>query len=75
MYRQFFAGMEHTGLALFAMGLFLTLFALMFVVVFGLRRRRDYDAVAALPLDESNATLRDFPCDPSDPSGHPEVKP
>lgn len=72
MYRQFFSGMEHTGLALFAMALFLTLFALMFVVVFGLRRRRDYDAVAALPLDDSSTA---HPSDPFDPSGHPEVKP
>ena len=53
MYRQFFAGMEWTGLALFAMALFLLLFMLMLLRVFVVRRRRDYDQVAQLPLDDS----------------------
>lgn len=53
MFRQYFAGMEYTGLALFAMFLFLVLFALILLRLFALRSRHDYDAVALLPLDDS----------------------
>lgn len=53
MYRQFFAGMEWTGLALGAMALFLALFAAVLVRLFVLRTRRDYDADARLPLDDA----------------------
>ncbi len=53
MFRQYFAGMEHTGLALFAMFLFLVLFTLILLRLFALRSRRDYDGVALLPLDDS----------------------
>jgi hypothetical protein len=57
MYREFFAGMEHTGLALFAMLLFMLLFALVLLRLFALRSRRDYDAVALLPFDDSLPSL------------------
>lgn len=57
MFRQYFAGMEHTGLALFAMFLFLFLFAVILLRLFALRSRRDYDAVALLPLDDSQPCL------------------
>jgi len=54
MYREFFAGMEWTGLALFAMVLFLALFVLMLLRVFVFHSRRDYDSAALLPFDESS---------------------
>ena len=52
MYREFFAGMEWTGVALFAMGFFLLFFVVVLLRVFLLRARHDYDSVARLPLDE-----------------------
>jgi cbb3-type cytochrome oxidase subunit 3 len=53
MFRQFFAGMEWTGLALGAMALFLALFAAVLVRLFVLHTRRDYDADSRLPLDDA----------------------
>lgn len=52
MYKQFFAGMEFTALPLFALGLFLVFFVMVGVRVFVLRARADFDAVAALPLND-----------------------
>ncbi|PZR06301.1 MAG: CcoQ/FixQ family Cbb3-type cytochrome c oxidase assembly chaperone [Archangium gephyra] len=53
MYKQFFAGMTHTALPLFALALFLLFFAAVFVRTFALRKARDFDAAAAMPLDDS----------------------
>ncbi len=52
MYKQFFAGMSFTALPLFAMALFLVFFALVVLRTFALRRKTDFDAVAALPLQD-----------------------
>jgi cytochrome c oxidase cbb3-type subunit 4 len=52
MFRQFFAGMEWSFLPLFAMGVFLTVFTLVVVRVFVLQKRSEFDALAALPLDD-----------------------
>jgi cbb3-type cytochrome oxidase subunit 3 len=52
MYRQFFAGMEFTALPLFALALFIVFFALVAVRVFALRGKKDFDAVASLPLHD-----------------------
>ncbi len=53
MYKQFFAGMTFTALPLFAMALFLIFFALVAVRTFALRSKRDFDAVASLPLQDA----------------------
>lgn len=53
MYKQFFAGMTFTALPLFALALFLVFFALVLVRTFAFRRARDFDAAAAMPLDDS----------------------
>lgn len=53
MYKQFFAGMSFTALPLFALALFLVFFALVFVRTFAFRSKHDFDAVASMPLDDS----------------------
>lgn len=52
MYKQFFAGMEFTALPLFALALFMVFFVAVTVRVFALQRKTDFDAVAALPLND-----------------------
>lgn len=54
MYKQFFAGMEFTALPLFALALFLVFFVAVTVRVFALHRKADFDAVAALPLNDES---------------------
>ncbi len=53
MYKQFFAGMSFTALPLFALALFLVFFALVFLRTFAFRSKRDFDAMASLPLHDS----------------------
>lgn len=54
MYREFFSAMASDALPLAAMAFFVLAFALVLARVFVLRRRADYDSVAALPLDDSD---------------------
>ena len=58
MYREFFSGMTSTTLPLVTMAFFFVAFALVLVRLFLLRKRRDYDPVAALPLDDGSTTER-----------------
>lgn len=56
MYKAFFAGMETTA-PLFAMGLFMVVFALMIARTWGYKKKSDFDGIAALPLaDEPVST-------------------
>jgi len=56
MYREFFSGMTSTTLPMVAMAFFFVAFVLVLVRLFVLRRRRDYDPIAALPLDDVSTT-------------------
>lgn len=56
MYREFFSAMTSHALPLAAMAFFVVAFALVLARVFVLRRRADYDSVAALPLDDSDSS-------------------
>jgi cbb3-type cytochrome oxidase subunit 3 len=53
VYREFYSDLTSTALPLAAMGFFVVAFLLVLVFTFRLRRRADYDSVAALPLDSS----------------------
>ena len=53
MYKWFYAGNALVDLPLFALGFFLLFFAAVVVWATVLKRPRDFDAVAALPLDDS----------------------
>lgn len=50
MFKQFFAGMEYTELPLFALGLFMAMFALMALRTFLYKSSRDFEPAAQLPL-------------------------
>lgn len=52
MFREFYAALDSPALPLAAMGFFLAAFALMLVRTYAWKRKRDYDEIAALPLDE-----------------------
>ncbi len=54
MYRQFYQGMELTHLPLFALLLFVVLFLGIVAWAFVLRRGQDFEALAHLPLAESD---------------------
>lgn len=54
MYKQFYQGMALTGLPLFALFLFLAVFLGVLAWVFLARRGQDFDALAHLPLSESD---------------------
>ncbi len=56
MYQQYFAGMAWQWLPLLALFLFLTMFVLMLVRTFVVKRKTDFDAVAALPLSDGDVT-------------------
>ncbi len=56
MYRELFSNLESVELPLAAMLFFLVVFVLVLVRVFALKRRRDYDSIAALPLDDSKTS-------------------
>lgn len=57
MWKEFYAGME-TSLPLFAMGVFIAFFVLMLLRTYAYKRSRDFDGVAALPLnDETPAVI------------------
>ena len=53
MFKAFYAGMELSALPLFALGFFLLFFTAVLLHVLIVRRPRDFAAVAALPLDDS----------------------
>jgi len=53
MYKSFYAGMELTALPLFALALFFFFFVAVVFWVLVLKRSSDFDAIAALPIDES----------------------
>lgn len=59
MYKQFFSGMEWTFLPLFALAVFLVVFAVVVLRVLVIQKRSDLDVVAALPLHEG--TQVNFP--------------
>jgi cytochrome c oxidase cbb3-type subunit 4 len=52
MYKQFYQGMTLTQLPLFTLVLFLAVFLGVVAWVFFVRRSRDFDALAQLPLGE-----------------------
>jgi cytochrome c oxidase cbb3-type subunit 4 len=52
MYKQFYAGMSLTELPLFALVLFIAVFLGVCAWVFGVRRSRDFDSLARMPLAE-----------------------
>jgi hypothetical protein len=54
MSKVFFANMEWTGLPLFALVLFMVMFALVIARTWGLQSRSDFDAVAATPLADDD---------------------
>lgn len=54
MWKSFYAGMAFTELPLFALLLFVTLFGVMLTRIFILKRKQDFDPLAALPLDDSH---------------------
>lgn len=53
MYKAFYAGNTFTALPLFALALFLGIFLAVVFWVLAFKRASDFDAVAALPLDET----------------------
>jgi len=52
MYKQFFADMEWTALPLFALGLFLAMFALMLLRTFAWKTKQDFEPMEQLPLSD-----------------------
>ncbi|WP_164021341.1 cbb3-type cytochrome oxidase subunit 3 [Pyxidicoccus trucidator] len=52
MYKQFYSGMDLTELPLFALVLFIMVFLGVCAWVFGVRRGKDFDALANMPLAE-----------------------
>lgn len=52
MYKQFFAGMEWTSLPLFALWLFLAMFALMALRTFLYKSARDFEPQSRMPLSD-----------------------
>ncbi len=52
MYRTFFEGMSLAELPIFALVLFVSLFVVVVVRTFVLRRSRDFDRLAAMPLGD-----------------------
>jgi cbb3-type cytochrome oxidase subunit 3 len=50
MYREFYAALPSTLLPIVVMAFFLVAFVVVVLRTFVLKRRRDYDGVAALPL-------------------------
>jgi len=50
MYRDFYSALPSTLLPIVVMTFFLVVFAVVLLRTFVLRRRRDYDRLAALPL-------------------------
>jgi cytochrome c oxidase cbb3-type subunit 4 len=55
MYKHFYQGMSLTELPLFTLFLFLAVFLGVVAWLFVMRRSRDFEALARLPLAESNA--------------------
>lgn len=53
MYREFYAALPSTLLPIVVMAFFLAAFVLVVVRTFVLKRRRDYERVAALPLADA----------------------
>jgi len=58
MYREFFANLESATLPLVAMGFFVLAFVLILLRTFVYKSKDDYDDVAALPLEDREATDR-----------------
>lgn len=76
MYREFYAALPSTLLPIVVMAFFLAAFVVVVVRTFVLKRRRDYESVAALPLADAPAATP-APASPaleSDPSAAREVK-
>jgi len=53
MYREFYSALSSTTLPLVTMLFFLVAFLLVLARLFLLRRRHDYDHLAALPLEDA----------------------
>ena len=58
MYREFFRSLQSTDLPLATMLFFLAAFVLVLMRTFVWKSRRDYDPVAALPLEEDGSAPR-----------------
>lgn len=52
MFKQYFAGMEWTGLPLFALGLFIAMFVLMLLRTFAWKSAGDFEPASQLPLSD-----------------------
>lgn len=58
MWQAYFAGLKTTELPIFAMVLFISIFALMLVRTLVYRQKADFDPLAAMPLaDEKPVTI------------------
>jgi cytochrome c oxidase cbb3-type subunit 4 len=54
MYKQFYAGMDFSHFPLFALWLFLAVFAGVCTWVLVVRRAKDFDPLSRLPLGDEN---------------------
>jgi len=71
MYREFYSAMASPALPLAVMAFFLGTFAVVLLRVLLVKRRHDFDAIAALPLDDTAASAPES----SDRSDSSEVRP
>jgi cytochrome c oxidase cbb3-type subunit 4 len=58
MYKQYFHDMQFTALPLFALVLFIGVFALVIARTWGARKKTDYQDLAALPLLQDDQPSR-----------------
>lgn len=56
MFKQFFAGMEWTALPLFALALFMVMFALVVLRTFAFKTTGDFQPHSVLPLSDGNGS-------------------
>jgi hypothetical protein len=68
MYREFYAALPSTLLPIVVMAFFVVVFAVVLLRTFVLKRRRDYDRMAALPLADDPRL--DSVSDPAAPVPH-----
>jgi hypothetical protein len=52
VYKDFFTNLEWTALPLFALGLFITMFALMLLRTFGWKTKQDFAPMETMPLSD-----------------------
>jgi len=57
MYKPFFASSDRTELAIFGLVLFISVFALVLLRTWVFKTKKDYDAVAAMPLADDRHAI------------------